>query len=119
MQFNLVLELCFILDAVIAGQSTHDFVTLPVVEGPGHVLARNSGHSGEIVLPDLLMDDDPGPVRLLARNDPPARASSERRVSERKGSYQLTSDIELRWPPLKACDPGSVTQIRPPEQNLM
>ena len=59
LQFNLVLELCFILNAVIAGQSTHDFVALPVVEDPGHVLACNSGHSGEIVLPDLLMDDDP------------------------------------------------------------
>ena len=59
LQFNLVLELRFILNTVIAGQATHYFVALPVVEHPGHVLARNAGHGGEIVLPDLLMDDDP------------------------------------------------------------
>jgi hypothetical protein len=48
----------FILNAVIAGQATHYFVALQVVEDSGHVLTRNAGH-GEIMLPDLLMDDDP------------------------------------------------------------
>ena len=32
---------------------------LPVVEDPGDVLADNAGHGGKIILPDLLMDDDP------------------------------------------------------------
>ena len=59
LQFNLVFELRFILNAVIAGQATHYFVALQVVEDSGHVLTRNAGHGGEIILPDLLMDDDP------------------------------------------------------------
>ena len=76
LQFNLVLELRFILNAVITGQATHYFVALPVVEHPGHVLARNAGHGGEIVLPDLLTDDDP------ARYD----FSPEMRLSEREAT---------------------------------
>jgi len=54
-----MLELRFILNAIVAGQATHHPVALPVVEDPGHVLARNAGHGGEIVLPNLLTDDDP------------------------------------------------------------
>ena len=54
-----MLESFLILNAVIAGHATQHFVALPVVEDPGQVLARNAGHGGEIVLPDLLTDDDP------------------------------------------------------------
>jgi hypothetical protein len=64
----------FILNAVIAGQATHYFVTLQVVEDSGHVLTRNAGHGGEIIPPNLLTDDDP--PRLFAGNFPPARAAS-------------------------------------------
>jgi hypothetical protein len=52
-------QLRFILNAVIAGQATHYFVALQVVEDSGHVLTRNVGHGGEIIPPDLLTDDDP------------------------------------------------------------
>src|SRR6516165_11363428 len=54
-----MLKLRFILKAVIARKATHYFVALPVVEDPRHVLARDTGHGGEVVLPDLLPDDDP------------------------------------------------------------
>jgi hypothetical protein len=55
----LVLELRFIFKAVIARKTTHYSVALPIVEDARHVLARNAGHGGEIVLADLLTDDDP------------------------------------------------------------
>src|SRR6516164_6311829 len=64
-KLSLMLQLYLVLKAIIARQAAQYFVALPVVEDPGHVLARNAGHGGEIVLPDLLMDDDPARTDFL------------------------------------------------------
>lgn len=47
-------------------------MALPVLEDPDHVLARNTGHGGEITLLDLLTDNNP--ALLHTRNVPPPRA---------------------------------------------
>ena len=84
LQLNLVLELRFILNAVIAGQATHYFVALQVVEDSGHVLTHNAGRGGEIILPDLVMDDDPArpafsPEIFRQLKHPPGNPAFERK----------------------------------------
>jgi hypothetical protein len=116
LQFNLVFELRFILNAVIAGQATH--YALPVVEGSGHVLARNAGHGGEIILPDLLMDDDPArpafsPEIFRQLEHRPGNPAFERKEATGK---PLT--LNCRDPSLQACDFGTRTHIFVPETQL-
>jgi hypothetical protein len=56
----------------VARQAAHQFAALPVVEDPGHVFACNSGHGGEVGLPDLLTDHDPpGPTFKQSLNEGP------------------------------------------------
>jgi hypothetical protein len=43
----------------MARVAAHSLAALPVLEDPGHILARSAGHGGEIALLDLLTDDDP------------------------------------------------------------
>jgi hypothetical protein len=85
LQLNLALELSLVLKIVIARLSTHELAAFPVLENPGHVLARHPGHGGEIALLDLLTDNDPA----RSTSCPKCSASSSivratRPLSERK-----------------------------------
>jgi hypothetical protein len=124
----LVLELRFILDAVIARQATQYFVALPVVEDPGHVLARDAGHGSEIVPPDLLANDDPARPDFLPKmfrqlEHGPGDPAFERkegcrrdRSSRRKARACIFASIlPVRVPSAKAGRAGKLMcQVRAP-----
>src|SRR6266516_687118 len=57
-EFRLALELFLVFEAIVAGKPAHDGITLPFVQDPADVLARDSGHCGEVALAHLLMDQD-------------------------------------------------------------
>ena len=65
---------------------------LPVVEDPGDVLADNAGHGGKIILPDLLMDDDPARLNFL----PEMVRQPQHRPGDRPSERKLTASLSLR-----------------------
>ena len=58
-QSCLVLQLVFVLDAVIARQSTNHFAALPIIDNATSALTRNASHCREIALTNPLEDDSP------------------------------------------------------------
>ena len=57
-KLNLIFELRLVLKAIVAREAAQQLAALPVVDDPGDAFACNTGHGGEVDLPDLLTDDD-------------------------------------------------------------
>jgi hypothetical protein len=60
------LQLRFVLDAIIAGQSADEVAALPVGENAAETFTRDARHRREIALADLLVDDDAASANILA-----------------------------------------------------
>ena len=65
LQFCLALQLVFVLDAIIAGQSSNHIAALPIIDNATSALTRDASHCREIALTNLLADDSPSVAGVL------------------------------------------------------
>ena len=56
LKFSLGLQTRFVLKAIIAGQTGHQFAAPPIIENAAEILARNASHRRKVALPNLLVN---------------------------------------------------------------
>src|SRR3984885_9671546 len=66
LHLRFVLQLRFVLKAIIAGKTAHQLAPFPIVENAADIFAGDAGHGGDVALADFLPDHHAARADILA-----------------------------------------------------